>query len=308
MSGNAFEDWAEVADSVAADFAASAEQPDTDAEESNESTGALEDAGEASDTAAEQTEDAPSALHWEQVLAGEIDWTGIDRAPIEKLPPLLANLKRAHSRELQKAAEERRRWEEANAAMQRDSQVPKRDVPQTPTDDPEPPFPTAQDDDQAYMAKHAAWTRWNARQETRVALQKVEEAKAQFAQQQQAAQAQAFENYVASNLERVGQRPGYSDEVGQTMLMLVEENNHWRSDMRTPDGFDRLFDYAKYLHDTRKAKAVASDRAATSATRTLPRPSTRTTAPAAAPAQKATDWDDIAAELAQDERFRGLDL
>lgn len=272
------------------------------ADQSDESSGdeAVEPAEEQVEEPAEASEEPEGPPHWEEVLSKDIDWSGIDRAPKEKLPPAVAHLKAAASRELQRAAEERKKWEEAyaNLNLQKQSEQPRQE-------DAAPPWPTADDDDATYQQKMDARMRWNAKQAAGEQPD-IEKRLQEFEEARKREQYQAQMEKVESKWDQIRGHQEFTEEIRQQMLLEAEEDPSWgQRALANPSALEKLFVLSKHLVNERKAQAKATDRAATAATRTLPKTSTRKSAPSAGKQPSGETLDEIGRELLQGE-FKDL--
>ena len=303
----------------ASELNAAMEAEETAAEETSEGEATVEDdQQEAGDTSTEEPpseeeaeetepEQPPAKVHWKDVLDSIEDWDGFDRESNLNLPPSLAAKRQEIEREYQKHLERQR--ENAPVGKQQQAAPPPQDLPE---DDPEPPMPPAEADDNTYRRMMSDWAKWQARQVIRQEVGQVkreaDETRQQYEQRIAHMEQQQQRQYAETQMSRLREKDGYTQDVERQMEVLAQSDEAWAKQLFKPEGVDRLFDYAKYLVDSRTARVAKTTHAAEAKKRVVPKATSRSTSNQAVKPATGETLHDIARAFSEQEEFRDLEI
>lgn len=272
---SAVDEAAEAGREVVSEDAPEQEQESTEQEYDGAPEG---EAVEEQETApeSEQEEDQPED-GGEQ--ADPYDWLEkLDEVPTEKLPPRVAKLRADRDRMASEIGEMRKRLAELEA-VKGEPQEPQ----QSPgPEDAMPELPTEEDSFPEVIRKMREVARWEARQEAKGVDQRYQEKFQTIEEREKQQELQQHQQYFASQAQRIEATEGYDENVGNMMSAVAAESPAWRQELGSPQGWDKLFNYAKFLadqHATSEAQRVkeqqTTTKKATARQRAVPRGSTK---------------------------------
>jgi len=322
MSGERAEtDVQSILEAVEAEMAEAgdtAEEQEAAVEEQSDDTGDPdEDEDQAADTAEEEgsgesgeAEEAESAtddegLSWQEILPKVKNWDGFDQAKLEDLPPHLASQRQYLSRLATEYQNKLRELEQRGQAKPAEQPAPAEEP------DPEPPMPSFDDDQQAFLAKMQAREQWLKREAAREAeqrfkpyIERIEKTEQTFQQQQRA----QLQKDIEGRVKYMQSIPGWSPEVQQQIDVLVDAHPEMAGMAWDDEGASYLVRMARLQVDERNSKAQAADRVATAPSRSVKPPSPRGTVKKTEKkiGSGAKTMHDIANQVAELDEFRGL--
>lgn len=239
--------------------------------------------GEAAEQTEEPTEDGGQTDVEQEVEAEaegsdepEVEDTGpswedrVDELPIEKLPPKIAKMRSDRDRLASELGEARRQRESLQQRLAKFEAAAKAAEPQV--EDEKPPR-IEEDDYESYeklQAKFEAIADWRVKQATRALEQKFQTIEQRDVQ----AQVEQAEHYMMEQANRIQAMPGFTEDVGREMIELLgpKDSPMWGT-LGSPDGWDKLYRFAKSEVNERSKQTNNVTHKATAQKREVPRAS-----------------------------------
>lgn len=250
------------ADVEATDEEALQEQDAPEVEEDETEEAPAVDSGEAEEGG--EQEEQP-AFTWRDVSPEA--WRDIDRARLEDLPEPVRRWKIERDRLAGKYGEMERKFNELQQRLPKDE--PKQQEPSGP-----PPLPPSDADDATYQKMMDAREQWFTEQGALKAVSMLEERQRQQEQQRQAqAQQQRQQEWAQTQLNRISQKEGFTEEVAEIMSALAGDQTrpYYGAMLQSEAGIDKLYEEARSIVESNRVAVQSTTKKATARSRVTPR-------------------------------------